>query len=145
MQSMLTLVCFLYWAGVQGQKNASFQPFPGDSAKLYQFDLHKNYFADDQQELKERLQLVNAFENLETRIDNTPGEKKNYRFILEYDSLLKKMGKHTAYLGMFPFIDQSNPLYQMKLDSFSQQLTPVINRIGEKIRSMPPSSITRNV
>jgi oligoendopeptidase F len=142
---VLTLVCFLHLANVLGQPNAGFQPFPGDSAKLYQFDLHKNYFVNDQEEFKERLQLIGAFENLEKKFKNSSGEKGIYRLILEYDSLLKKAGKHTAYLGMFAFIDLSNPFHQMKLDSFSQQVTPVINRIGEKIRSMPSSSITRNV
>src|SRR5215217_6082997 len=102
MRFLLTLVCLLCLANLQGQSNAGFKPFPGDSARLYQFDLYQNYFADDQQEYKERLHLVKAFENLENRFANAEG-KKNYQLILEYDSLLKKLGKHSAYLGMFAY------------------------------------------
>jgi oligoendopeptidase F len=145
MRVVMMFVCFLYVANLQAQTNAGFRPFPDDSATLYQFDLHKNYFADDQQELTERLQLIKGFENLEKKFKSLPGEKGIYRLMLEYDSLLKKVGKHSAYLGMFVYIDLSNPIRQMKLDTLSQQLTPVINRIGDKIRSVPSSSIARNV
>jgi oligoendopeptidase F len=128
------------------QTNSSFKPFPGDSAALYKFDLHKNYFINDDVEYKQRMELIMGFQELEKKFadESKSGTKNVYNLIYEFDSLLKKTGKHTAYLGTFPFLDQSNPLYQMKLDTFGQQVTPVFTRINEIILSLPRSSITRN-
>lgn len=145
MRIVVALLCCFYLTNLSGQTNKNFQPFPGDSAKLYQFDLYKNYFINDQVEFKERSELVRAFQNLEKKLSehSTSGNRNIYRLLWEFDSLNRKIGKHSAYLGMFAYIDMSNPLYQMKMDTFSQQVSPVLNRITEIIIAQPSSSISK--
>src|SRR5215213_145779 len=97
-----TLLCCLYLTNLPAQNSKNFEPFPGDSAKLYQFDLHKNYFINDQVEFKERTELVRAFQNLDKKLSaqSRSGYKNIYRLVSELDSLSKQTGKHSAYLGM---------------------------------------------
>ena len=144
MRILMTLLCCLYLTKLQGQTAKNFQPFPGDSAKLYQFDLYKNFFINDQEELIERTELIKAFQTLEKKLNQSKSANKNiYHLLWELDSLSKQVGRHSAYLGMFAYIDMSTPLYQMKLDSFGQQVSPVLNRISEIITSLPSSSIIK--
>ena len=142
---VVTLLCCLYLTNLPGQTTKNFQPFPGDSAKLYQFDLYKNYFINDQVEFKERSELVRAFQDLDKKLSTQlkSGNKNFYRLLWEFDSLNKKTGKHSAYIGMFAYIDLSNPVYHMKMDSFDRQLSPILNRISETIIALPSSSITK--
>jgi oligoendopeptidase F len=145
MRILVTLLCCFHLANLLGQATKSFQPFPGDSAKLYQFDLYKNFFINDEEEFKERSELVRAFQNLDKKLStqSKTSNKNSYRLVAEFDSLSKKIGKHFSYLGMFAYIDLSNPIYQMKMDSFNQQLSPILNRINETITTLPLSSITK--
>jgi oligoendopeptidase F len=145
MRILVTLLCCFHLTNLLGQTSKNFQPFPGDSAKLYQFDLYKNFFINDEEEFKERSELVSAFQNLDKKLStqSKTGNKNSYRLVEEFDSLSKKIGKHYSYLGMFAYIDLSNPIYQMKMDSFNQQLSPILNRISETITALPLSSITK--
>jgi len=145
MRIVVALLCCFHLTNLPGQTSKNFQPFPGDSAKLYQFDLHKNYFINDQVEFKERTELVRAFQNFEKKLiaQSKHGNKNLYRLIWEFDSLNKKIGKHSAYIGMFAYIDLSNPHWYMKMDTFDQQVTPILNRISETIIALPSSSITK--
>jgi len=145
MRILVTLLCCFHLTNLLGQTSKNFQPFPGDSAKLYQFDLYKNFFINDEEEFKERSELVRAFQNLDKKLStqSKTGNKNSYRLVEEFDSLSKKIGKHSSYLGMFAYIDLSNPIYQMKMDSFNQQLSPILNRISETITALPLSSITK--
>jgi oligoendopeptidase F len=145
MRIVAALLCCFYLTNLSAQQSKNFQPFPGDSAKLYQFDLHKNYFINDQVEFKERTELVRAFQNLDKKIsaESKSGNKNNYRLLREFDSLNKKRGKHSAYIGMFAYVDLANPVYYMKMDSFDQQLSPILSRISEAIIALPSSSITK--
>ncbi|HMK24874.1 MAG TPA: M3 family metallopeptidase [Chitinophagaceae bacterium] len=138
------LSCFCL-TNLSGQTNKNFQPFPGDSAEMYKFDLYKNYFINDEVEYKQRTELITGFQNLAKKFDEKTktGEKNFYPLIYEYDSLGRKIGKHSAYLGMFAYIDLSNPVYYMKMDTFNQQLSPILNRINETITALPSSSITK--
>jgi oligoendopeptidase F len=112
---------------------------------MYKFDLYKNYFINDEVEYKQRTELITGFQNLEKKFDEKTktGEKNFYPLIYEYDSLGRKVGKHSAYLGMFAYIDLSNPVYYMKMDTFDQQLSPILNRINETITALPLSSIAK--
>jgi oligoendopeptidase F len=138
------LSCFCL-TNLSGQTSKNFQPFPGDSAKLYQFDLYKNFFINDHVEFKERVKLESALQSLERKLStqSKSGNKNSYRLLWEFDSLSKETGKHSAYLGMFAYIDMSTPLYQMKLDSFGQQVNPIFNRINQLITELPSSSIAK--
>ena len=139
------LLCCLSMTNLSAQTSKNFQPFPGDSAKLYQFDLYKNYFINDETEYKERSELVRAFQNLDKKLStqSKTGNRNMYSLVWEFDSLNKRMGKHFAYLGMFAYIDLANPVYNMKMDTFNQQLSPLLNRISEAIIALPLSSITK--
>ena len=144
MRIAVMLLCCFYSTTLSSQTSKNFQPFPGDSAKLYQFDLYKNFFINDQEELIERTELIKAFQTLEKKLNQSKSANKNiYHLLWELDSLSKQVGRHSAYLGMFAYIDMSTPLYQMKLDSFGQQVSPVLNRISEIITSLPSSSIIK--
>jgi len=145
MRILVMLLCCFHLTNLLGQTSKNFQPFPGDSAKLYQFDLYKNFFINDEEEFKERSELVWAFKNLDKKlsVQSKTGNKNSYHLVAEFDSLSKKIGKHSSYLGMFAYIDLSNPIYQMKMDSFNQQLSPILNRINETITALPLTSITK--
>lgn len=144
MRIVVAVLCCFYLTDLPGQTNKNFQPFPGDSAKLYQFDLHKNFFINDQVEFKERTKLVKAFQTLEKKLSQAKSRNKNiYSLLWDLDSLNKQVGKHSAYLGMFAYIDMSTPLYQMKLDSFDQEVSPILSRISEIITALPSSSIIK--
>lgn len=145
MRIVVTLLFSFYLTDLSGQTTKNFQPFPGDSARLYQFDLYKNYFINDQVEFIERSELVRAFQDLDKKLSaqSKSGNKNFYRLLREFDSLNKKIGKHSAYIGMFAYIDISNPVYYMKMDSFDRQLSPILNRISETIIALPSSSITK--
>ena len=145
MRVLVTFLCSLYFSTLCGQTNSSFKPFPGDSADMYKFDLYKNYFINDQEEYKQRTELITAFKKLERKFNEAVRsvEKNIYHLIYEYDSLGRKIGKHSAYIGMFAYIDLANPVYYMKMDTFDRQISPILNRINEIIASLPGSSVTR--
>ena len=139
---LYTLFYFIFCPAVQGQSNNNFKAFPGDSAEMYKFDLYKNYFISDADEYNQRAELVSAFRKLANKFEEKAKTGDNiYSLIYEFDSLLKKRGKHIAYLGMFAYIDLANPVYYLKMDTVNLQLSPVLNRITEIIRSQPLSSI----
>jgi oligoendopeptidase F len=146
MRVVVTFLCCICFSTLCGQTNSSFKPFPRDSAELYKFDLYKNYFINDGEEYKQRTELTTAFTKLEKKFNEAvkSREKNVYHLIYEYDSLNRKIGKHSAYLGMFAYIDLANPVYYMKMDTFNRQISPVLNRINETIASLAPSSISRN-
>src|SRR5689334_3654795 len=113
MRVSLSFLCCLCCSIIFGQSNKDFKAFPGDSAGLYKFDLHKNYFINDDLEYQQRMQLITTFQKLEKKLDEAKSKGKNVHTLLyELDSLQKKVGMHSAYLGMFPFINTANPLYQ---------------------------------
>jgi len=146
MRVIITILCCTYFFSLAGQSNSSFKPFPDDSADLYKFDLYKNYFINDEEEYKQRTELITGFNKFEKKFNEAvkSGQKNVYRLIYEYDSLGRKIGKHSAYLGMFAYIDLANPVYYMKMDTFDKQITPILNRINEIIASLPPPSIDRS-
>ena len=145
MRIVVAILCCFYLTNLPGQTSNTFQPFPGDSAKLYQFDLYKNYFINDEVEFKERSELLKAFQSLDKKfsVQSKTGNKNLYHLVWEFDSLNKKTGKHSAYIGMFAYIDLANPVYYMKMDSFDKQLSPILNRITETIVALPLSSTTK--
>ena len=144
MRIIVALLSCFYLTNLPGQTSNNFEPFPGDSAKLYQFDLYKNFFINDEVEFKERTELVKAFQNLEKKFMQSKSSNKNvYHLLYELDSLSKQSGKHSAYLGMFDYIDLSNPNYRMKMDSFGRAISPIYNRINEVIIALPLSSIKK--
>ena len=146
MRVIVTFLCGIYFSTLWGQTNDNFKPFPGDSAEMYKFDLYKNYFITDGEEYKQRTELVTGFKKLERKFNEAvkSREKNIYPLIYEYDTLGRKIGKHSAYLSMFAYIDLANPVYYMKMDTFNRQISPILNRINESIASLPRSSITRN-
>jgi len=142
MRVILVIICCLYGSVIFCQTSGDFKPFPGNLSDLYQFDLHKNYFINDDVEYRDRKEMIAAFQRLEKKLEEAKTKNKNVHSLLyEFDSLQKKMGKHSAYLGMYPFINTADPLYQMKLDSLSQQINPLLTHLGEIIMSLPKSAI----
>jgi len=142
MRVLMLCICLICLTKLSGQTTSMFKPFPGDSAEMYKFDLYKNFYADDNAEYRDREKLVRDFQKLKKDFTERSASGKNcYDLIVEFDSLIKRSGKHSAYLGMFAYIDLSNPAYYMKMDSFSQKVSPIVNSINETITALPRSSI----
>ncbi|HEX8242595.1 MAG TPA: hypothetical protein VF541_03855, partial [Longimicrobium sp.] len=122
----------------------AFDPFPGGTAGLYEFNLERNFFPSPAAEQVERAALL-ARASCLAADHPQPGRSAQAleRLLLAMDSIQRLAGRHLSYLSLRTNVDTRDAASANALNALSDSLNRVLAFIGPTVAAIPEEALRR--